>query len=276
MHKIIFITVHFKNTIVTTQCVSSINSCTDADDVEIIIVDNESTGQSKLELENIRKNSQAPIKVIPSEINTYYWGGAALGLKQIIFENTDSPDWIIIANNDIIFNKHDFIKQLIQLDPKKYPIIAPKILLKDSGKNQNPCLMNSVSRFQKLFYRLYFLNYKTAKTVHKVGRVIKKILLMNTDYEENNEIDIYAPHGSCVIFSKRFFEMGGYLDDGFTLYGEELSVAEIARELKLRIVYCPQLEVIHNEHSSTSSVEWRNTFNQFKESYYYLKNKHSF
>src|SRR5882762_7093902 len=62
---------------------------------------------------------------------------------------------------------------------------------------------------------------------------------------------IYAAHGSFFIFSRRYFEAGGFLDGNLFLYGEEISVAEICRSLRLPVVYEPSLCVLHNEHQST-------------------------
>src|SRR6185437_3069774 len=65
---------------------------------------------------------------------------------------------------------------------------------------------------------------------------------------------IYAPHGSLIIFSRRFFEAGGYLDKDLFLYGEEISVAEMCRSLSLPVLYEPRLRVVHNEHQSTGKA----------------------
>src|SRR3989442_12924430 len=71
---------------------------------------------------------------------------------------------------------------------------------------------------------------------------------------------IYAPHGAFFIFSRRYFEAGGYLDGNLFLYGEEISVAEICRSLGLPVIYEPSLFVVHNERRSTGHVFSRFSF----------------
>lgn len=62
---------------------------------------------------------------------------------------------------------------------------------------------------------------------------------------------IYAAHGACMIFSSKFFALGGTLEVPFFLYGEEIYAAEAARLLGLKVLYNPGLRVQHDEHQST-------------------------
>lgn len=277
MAEIVFITVNYKNSAMTERFVSSVNNCIDNSNSSIQIVDNQSTKKSADELNIIGDNSVVPIKIIPSEKNRYYWGGAALAVDTISFNNSDDPSWIIIANNDIVFYKEDFITRLSGLNPKDYPIIAPKITLQDTGKNQNPHLIDPLTMFHKMYYSIYYSHFITAKLVHKTGRLIHSIFTgKNRTNSLNKEMKIYAPHGSCIIFSKEYFRQGGNIDGGFSFYGEELSVAEIAREIDLPVTYIPDLEVLHNEHASTSSRDWLTAYNQSRETYRYLRKKYIF
>jgi len=65
--------------------------------------------------------------------------------------------------------------------------------------------------------------------------------------------EIYAPHGSFIIFSREYFERGGSLKPGAFLYAEELFVAETCRRLGLKAVYWPVIQVAHDEHVSTAA-----------------------
>jgi GT2 family glycosyltransferase len=65
---------------------------------------------------------------------------------------------------------------------------------------------------------------------------------------------IYASHGSCMVFSRRYFASGGSIEYPVFLFGEEIFVAETARQLGLSVVHCPQLWVFDKEHASTGGV----------------------
>ena len=82
---------------------------------------------------------------------------------------------------------------------------------------------------------------------------------------------IYAPHGAFMIFSKHYFTRGGWIDDNFNLYGEEITTAEIASNNNLEIHFLPELEVSHVEHSSTGTNIWQDWFYHAKETYKYLR-----
>src|SRR3989442_14004267 len=85
---------------------------------------------------------------------------------------------------------------------------------------------------------------------------------------------IYAPHGAFFIFSRRYFEAGGYLDGNLFLYGEEISVAEICRSLGLPVIYEPSLCVLHQEHQSTGKVLSRFTYECQKRAMQYVTSRY--
>jgi GT2 family glycosyltransferase len=86
--------------------------------------------------------------------------------------------------------------------------------------------------------------------------------------------DVYAPHGAFLIFSRSYFEAGGYIDDGFFLYAEEFSVAEICRQLQLRVVHDPGLRVWHNAHGVTGRMCNRTTFEYGRQGFSYALRKY--
>jgi GT2 family glycosyltransferase len=53
-----------------------------------------------------------------------------------------------------------------------------------------------------------------------------------------------------MVLAREFFERGGTMDTGFTMYGEETSVAAMARRLDLPVMFVPRLKVLHAEHAT--------------------------
>ena len=103
---------------------------------------------------------------------------------------------------------------------------------------------------------------------------MKKLFTLLTVARNKQGRTIYAPHGAFIIFSNLFFQKGGWLDENLTMYGEEFTVAEIARRLQLPVHYRPDLEVIHVEHSSTGGQNWAQSFAAIKTAYYYVKREY--
>jgi GT2 family glycosyltransferase len=266
------ITVNYKDYKPTENLIKSIINCKISSSLKIVIIDNESSENSFLSLEAMRKKVNLNIEIIRSNKNTYYWGGINLGLKQNNNGKKDY-DWIIACNNDIVFNDNRFFEKLNHLDKDCYGIIAPKIISSLTNKNLNPFMLKPVSFIYDIYYSLYYLNFFTSKIIHKIGRLIRGIEKLSKIKDSLN-YQIYAGHGSCMIFSKYFFSDGGFLDTGFTMYGEEVSTGEIAKKINSRIYYIPYLSVIHNEHQSTSKSSSKGNFIKSKQTYYYLKKKY--
>ena len=55
------------------------------------------------------------------------------------------------------------------------------------------------------------------------------------------------------------------------MYGEELTVAEIAKKINLPVTYFPKLTVTHHEHSSTKMINQRILFYKAKQFHKYFQ-----
>ena len=271
MKDILIITVNYRNTSVTEDFIHSLEKIHEFQRVQLVIVDSASTNATKEELETLLHNSSLHTQIIYSDQNTYYWGGVALAIKYLKLEFSMGPKWLIACNNDILFTQQDFLKQLIALDPDKYPVIGPTIYSSITGKNLNPAMAKPINIIGKFYYSILFLNPKTARLIHIIRKMTQKLFYSVFKRSTPTSGKIYAPHGSLMIFSKHYFTRGGWIDDNFKLYGEEISTAEIALNNNLEIHYLPQLEVSHVEHSSTGTNIWQDWFYHAKETYKYLK-----
>ena len=105
------------------------------DKASIIIVDNDSTIESKNALEEIIEKSEIDINLIISTKNLYYWGAANYALNNVDFDMNNFPEWIIVCNNDILFNKGDLLSKILNFNTKDYPILAPAILSSTTNRN---------------------------------------------------------------------------------------------------------------------------------------------
>jgi len=271
MPEIIIITINYRNTDLTEKLVSSIEKCREYRKIQLVLVDNDSTAQSLKDLHKIKEDSSVNISIIDSKVNRYYWGGAIYAFEKIQFDEESKPDWVLVCNNDIIFDDNMIFSNLLTFETSKFPVIAPKIISQKTGQNQNPHLKNPLSIFFRIYYKLYYFSYFTAGIVHFFGSLFRTIgnsfgAAKGNIFKEK----IYAPHGSCIIFSKKYFNSGGYLDDNFKMYGEELSTAEIAKKLGLSVKYCSNLSVSHIDHASTSASSRRKNFYYSKETYKYI------
>ena len=271
MKDILIITVNYRNTSVTEDFIHSLEKLHEFQRVQLVIVDSASTNATKEELEALLHNSSLHTQIICSDQNTYYWGGVALAIKHLKLEFSMGPKWLIACNNDILFTQQDFLKQLIALDPDKYPVIGPTIYSSVTKKNLNPAMAKPINIFGKFYYSILFINPKTARLIQIIRQMTQKLFYTVFKRSTPTSGKIYAPHGSLMIFSKHYFTRGGWIDDNFKLYGEEISTAEIALNNNLEIHFLPELAVSHVEHSSMGTNYWSYWFYFSKEAYKYLK-----
>ena len=174
------------------------------DKATIIIVDNDSTSESKNALEEIRKRSYIDINIIISTTNLYYWGAANYALNELDFNINNYPEWIIVCNNDILFNKGDLLSKILNFNTKDFPILAPAVLSSKTNKSLNPFMHKPINSLAKVYYSIFFMNSILGYIIYKTRQLIKIILTIFNKGIDKGEF-IYAPHGSFIIFSKYFF-----------------------------------------------------------------------
>ena len=274
MKDILIITVNYKNTAGTENFVRSLEKLDHSDRVELVVVDSESTHETKENLQTLLRQSALKTLLIDSFSNTFYWGGVTLALHTLDLDYANGPSWIIACNNDILFRQKDFLLKLSRIDPESYPVIAPSIISIVTGKNLNPYMVRPIKTMAKLYYGIFFFNSVTGLLIYKFRNLMKKLFTLLTVASNKQGRTIYAPHGAFIIFSNLFFQKGGWLDENLTMYGEEFTVAEIARRLQLPVHYRPDLEVMHMEHSSTGGQNWAQSFAAIKTAYYYVKREY--
>ena len=105
MKNVYFITVNFNNSDSTINYIHSIRNLTPTqDDINIIIVDNNSEESDFNELETTIKHVKN-VKLIRSESNLGYFGGLNVGISSISYMSIESAKLLVIGNNDVLFRK---------------------------------------------------------------------------------------------------------------------------------------------------------------------------
>ncbi|MFA5781799.1 MAG: glycosyltransferase [Bacteroidales bacterium] len=271
----LIITVNYKTSETTIQFLESITKLNDFSKVELFIVDN---GSEKIVVEKIsnylKKINQPNIRLITLPENIGYFGAVNYAIKNHIQE-IEKYKYCIVCNNDIVIKDNNFLEK-VSCYSGINDTIAPRIISLVSGKDQNPHMEHSVSFSQKIQYRLLFSNYYIGFILYFFRiAMIKVLALMNKKKINLSERNIFAMHGSCMIFSGKYFLKGGYIDDGSFLYGEETSVTAICKLINCTIRFVPDLIVYHDEHkTSMANGLKKRIYGHQKEAYRYIKRKY--
>lgn len=231
----------------------------------VVFVDN-SEGDDSEAFARMIHGVNPDIQCVRAPANLGYFGGANLGLKKYLAESP-LPQWVIICNVDIEFRDLGFFDTLRQLEADgNIGVVAPRIWSAKFQRDLNPKITQRPTRRRMFFYKVIFGNYYLQAayeilSVVKYGvkRQIRSALsrfLKQPEHDTTNggSVPIYASHGSCMIFNRRYFASGGSIEYPVFLFGEEIFVAETARQLGLLVVHCPQLWVFDKEHASTGGA----------------------
>jgi len=262
--KILILCVNFHSEIITLRFIKELLNQDSVGLIRIVIIDNDDNNVL-LPFLSTRIDFKDQIIVFRPGRNLGYFGGVNWGLQQYL-NNAPLPDWVIVSNVDIAFKSNNFFSNLLCWDNcLACEVIAPSIFSTLTGRDQNPHLVKRPSYLRMKLYKLIFRYYITY-TIYLILAFLKQKLLtlilfsflqQKNRTTKNNSQVIYAPHGSFIIFRKKYFEKGGNLNYGAFLFAEEIFVAETARKLGFCILYDPKLKVIHKEHVTTGIIRSR-------------------
>lgn len=224
----------------------------------LIVVANGLDENAQSELQGVRRGfGVAPsLTLLAGTQNLGYFGGAQVGFEHLRGES-GVPDWLIVCNDDIRFDAKFF--QLLRKRPAidDVGVVAPDVIVEASGRHQNPFLRRRPSKA-----KLQFLLLVHSARWLMAGFLLLRRLRPHMDSPDSGAAgasvkpakNIYAPHGSCMIFHRSYFERGCSLSYPSFLYYEELFVAETSARRKLKIEFDPALRVIHAEHTTTGRL----------------------
>ncbi len=255
--KIAFSLLHYNNLEVTREAVTYLQGLNNINECEIIIVDNASPNGSGKEIEELY-NAEENIHVILNSQNGGFAYGNNIGYK---YAKELSCDVIVVMNNDIYIKDIKFIEKLSRcVNESDDEIIAP-IIYGQEG-NQNPFRVEKSST--KHLYKLFFYNWFISKLycipginsiyAHSRDKKDKKRKKTTcSSIEEKKSSKIWAPHGACIIFTKKWVskEKFAFLPLTF-MYFEEDILAEYAHAQGYSIYYDEKLNVHHVEDASVT------------------------
>ena len=199
--------------------------------------------------------------------NKGYGAGNNIGIEHAL--SLYDFDFLVVSNPDIeieIFD-YDSINNLNE------HIVAPRIL-KINGDNQNPMYYkrNKVGEYLKYqaFKKNMLILLYSVLAIEKIQRyVLGKIIT----WRQNDQIRIFAAHGSCILFSRYSVEkLRAPFDEKIFLMCEENDLAMNAFSNNIPIFYCHQIIVKHKEDGSIG-LSNINIFETLRQSFLYYYEK---
>jgi GT2 family glycosyltransferase len=271
---VVIIGVSYRTDALAVRFARSTAALTYGGQVTTIMVDNSEIG-SREALRTALLRVNPTLRYVQAPQNLGYFGGAALGLRSFAAEH-GWPDWVIVSNVDVEFRQPNVLELLAQGPwAADVGIVAPSIWSSKSFRDLNPWLVRRPAAARMRFYKVVFSNVYTlnayeilaaAKPALRYAAIKAASVVRSLGHQQRSASEvpdgrprqrIYAPHGSCLLFARAYFDRGGTLDYPQFLFGEEIYVAETVRALGLQVVYEPRLRVWHDDHASTGLIRSR-------------------
>lgn len=262
--KISYVILHYNTIEDTKKCIDSvlnISKNTKQIDISIVIVDNYSTNGSGEKLKELYK--QKNITILQSERNEGFARGNNIGYKYALKNN--NPDYIILSNNDIEITQRNFFEKIIEIDNEiGFDVCGPDVFAPYKQVHQNPLKIDSytkediqnIIKWNKRQIIIFnILKYtKTYGIMHKIKKIVNKKKIKNILFEKE-KTDIIL-HGSFLIFGKRYFEEfpNGLYPKTF-MYMEEAILYYLCKLKNLKLLYSPEIRVLHYEGAATRDKE---------------------
>ena len=133
-----FIILHYMDQNLTERTVASISGLNDIHNSKIVIVDNASPNESGKKLKQLYEKNNS-IEVIRSDINGGFATGNNLGYQ--LCKSKYDMDFVIVVNNDVVFEQKDFIRVLYQCyNIESFFVAGPDIFVPHRSCHQSPIL----------------------------------------------------------------------------------------------------------------------------------------
>ena len=176
--------------------------------------------------------------------NRGYLGGAL----PIYNAKAQDYDYVSISNVDLALAP-DFFEQLLNVDEKGIGWLAPDIYTDKINRHENPCML---SRPTQRNFRIWNIIYSST-WIYRLYHAL--YILKSHKTKKYPSCEIYAGHGSFMLFTKAFVQAYPEIHFPGFMYGEEIYLAELVRRAGLIVRYEPVLQIDNIGNINTGTMK---------------------
>lgn len=252
---ICFVILHYNGIDDTEKCIQSIKQLDGKQDIRIVIVDNASPNGTGQQLQERYEKDEITDVILRKENDGFSRGnnaGCVYAMKKW------NPDFLVVANNDVIFAQREFIGLIRETYEKEpFAVLGPDIYDPDRKIHQSP--ISDTLPDTRQVGRTLFLNRVVLAAFPFFYPLMKR-------YFRNLEVRAGLPHdrdwndvcvmGACLIFSKEYFrERDKVFAPETRFYYEESIMLLWCRRHQKTVLYRPALQILHMEGRATETVD---------------------
>ncbi len=260
-----FVFTNFNNSQLTLNALKSIEEGSIGGDYSVVVVDNDSSEiEKKILADGVGRHPN--IKLIFNSENVGYFNGLNIGIN-FLRENKSKFQFIIVGNNDLIFQRQFFTSLELQANElMQNLVVSPDIITLDNV-HQNPHVRKPVSRFREIVWDIYYSNYQIAKIISYCASKLQRWVQRKDFLTHDVPGYIHQGYGACYLLTPVFFEKFQELWSPGFLDGEEFYLSIQLESVGSMVYYCPLLKIYHHDHASTGKLSGRK-FWEYKKSYH--------
>lgn len=238
-------------------CLDSIYKETQKINFEVFVVDNASSDGSA----EMSKTDYPQVRLIENKNNAGFAAANNLALKRA------SGRYVLFLNPDTVILDGALDKGVQIMDGRpEISILGAKTFNADMTRQKtiapNPNLLSQIFLLTKL------------RHIFPKSKIIKKYQRFDFDYDKESFIDGHT-QGSFLLIRKNVLDAIGSFDEKFYIWFEEVDLCFRARQGGYKILYSPEIKIIHYGGESFKQVMALKKQRMYNRSlfYYFWKNK---
>jgi GT2 family glycosyltransferase len=238
------------------ECLASIIRHTSMEDTEIIVVDNASSDGSQ----ELVRESYPMVKLITLDSNLGFAKANNIGIRQ------SRGKYLFLINSDIKVND-DFIAPM-KYFMDKHPdvgLLGPRIIGAD-GKLQRSC-MGFPSPWN------YFCRALALDSLFPQVELFGGYMMTYWGHDELRDVDVLC--GCFWVARRKALCQVGLLDEDYFFFGEDIDWCRRFHEKGWKVIYCPNIEILHYGGASTANAPIKYYVEQQKSYLQYVEKHHS-
>jgi len=235
------------------RCLRSLLEHTRGLEYEVVVVDNASRDGSA----DMVAAEFPSVRLLRRPSNA----GLSTALNQGI--RLSGGEMTVLLNPDVELRDNPFPAMAQYLrDHPEVGILGPRIL-DDDGSLQLSC-----RRFPA-FSVAFFNRYSLLTRLFPRNPFSVRYLMTDFDHSGTAEIDWLSL--ACWMAPRRLFDEVGFLDEGYFLYNEDVDFCQRVHRAGRKVVYLPEVSVVHRIGGSTSTLPNRSVIERHRSMWRYYR-----
>jgi hypothetical protein len=235
------------------SCLRSLLEHTRGLEYEVVVVDNASQDGSA----DMVAADFPSVRLLRRPSNA----GLSTALNQGI--RLSGGEMTVLLNPDVELRDNPFQAMAQYLrDHPEVGILGPRIL-DDDGSLQLSC-----RRFPT-FSVVFFNRYSLLTRLFPRNPFSTRYLMTHFDHGGTAEVEWLSL--ACWMAPRRLFDEVGFLDEGYFLYNEDVDFCQRVHRAGRKVVYFPEVSVVHHIGGSTSTVPNRSVIERHRSMWRYYR-----